>query len=315
MRITVIGGTGHIGTYLIPRLVASGHEVVCVSRGQRGPYLPDDAWSQVERVVLDRDQDAEFEARIAALGADVVIDLTCYTLESARRMVEALRGRVGHFLHCGTIWIHGPSAEVPTTEEQPRRPISDYGQRKAAIEAYLLDAARGGFPATLLHPGHLVGCGWLPLNPAAHFNPAVFDRLAAGEEVLLPNFGLETVHHVHADDVAQLFANAVERRAACVGEAFHVVSPAALTLRGYAEEVAGWFGREARLRFLPWAEWRQTVTPREAEITYDHIARSPNCSIAKAARLLDYRPRYRSAEAVKESLFWWRANEKAHPAG
>ena len=30
MRVLVIGGTGHIGTYLSPQLVEAGHTVVCV---------------------------------------------------------------------------------------------------------------------------------------------------------------------------------------------------------------------------------------------------------------------------------------------
>jgi nucleoside-diphosphate-sugar epimerase len=38
--------------------------------------------------------------------------------------------------------------------------------------------------------------------------------------------------------------------------------------------------------------------------TWDHIARSPNCSIRKAQRLLDYQPRYGSLDAVRESLQW-----------
>src|SRR5690606_9863752 len=124
----------------------------------------------------------------------------------------------------------------------PRKPFGDYGIRKAAIEAYLLDEARrSGFPATILHPGHIVGPGWAPLNPAGHFNVQVFARLARGEELLLPNLGLETVHHVHADDVAQAFMAALENWRYAVGESFHVVSPAALTLRGYAEAMAAWF--------------------------------------------------------------------------
>jgi len=72
--------------------------------------------------------------------------------------------------------------------------------------------------------------------------------------------------------------------------------------------VAGWFGREARIRFLPWEEWRTTVSEKEARITWDHIARSPNCSIAKAQQLLGYQPRYRSLEAVRESLSWLISN-------
>jgi nucleoside-diphosphate-sugar epimerase len=308
MRVILIGGTGHVGSYLAPRLVEAGHDVVVLSREQRQPYLPHAAWAAVERVAVDREAEERagaFGARVAALRPDIVIDMICFTPESARQLVEALRGRVQHFLHCGTIWVHGYSAQVPTDESQPRRPFGEYGVQKAAIEAYLLDQARRhGFPVTMLHPGHIVGRGWAPLNPAGHFAPEVFARLARGEELTLPNLGLETVHHVHADDVAQAFIQAIAHWNQAVGESFHVVSPAALTLRGYAEAVAGWFGQPARLRFLPWEEWRTTVTDADAEMTWDHIAHSPNCSIAKARRLLEYSPRYSSLQAVHESVGW-----------
>ena len=160
------------------------------------------------------------------------------------------------------------------------------------------------FPITILHPGHLVGPGWVPINPAGNFNPTVFSLLRQGKQIQLPNIGMETVHHVHADDVAQGFVKAIERRSAALGEAFHVVSPAAITLRGYAERVSAWFGHTAQLQFLSWEEWRQGVTERDAAVTWDHIAHSPNCSIAKARTLLGYEPRYSSLEAVRESLDW-----------
>jgi nucleoside-diphosphate-sugar epimerase len=306
MRITIIGGTGHVGTFLVPRLAALGHEVTCVSRSRRQPYRPHAAWDGVRKLTLDRAAEeaaGRFGDLIAATAPDAVIDMICFTVESARQLVEALGGRLRHFLHCGTIWVHGPSVEVPTTEDQPRRPFGEYGCRKAAIEEYLLDQARRHrFPATILHPGHMVGPGWPPLNPAGHFNPRVFEDLARGAELALPNLGLETVHHVHADDVAQAFERALANWSRAVGESFHVVSPAALTLRGYAESMAAWFGRPARLRFLPWEEWKQTVSPEEAAAAWDHISHSPNCSIAKARRLLGYQPRYRSIEAVQESV-------------
>lgn len=308
MRVVVIGGTGHIGTYLIPRLVRLGHTVVNVSRGSRAPYQPHSAWSLVRQVVIDREQEeaaGRFGERIRELQPDVVIDLICFRENSARQLVEALRGHVRHYLFCGTIWVHGPSVEVPTGEEEPRKPFGEYGIQKAAIEACLLDMARRhGFPATILHPGHIVGPGWVPLNPQGNFNPEIFARLARGEAVPIPNFGLETVHHVHADDVAQAFVRAMANWSASVGESFHVVSPAALTLRGYAEQVASWFGREARLEFVPWETFKNAVSPQDAQATWEHIARSPNCSIAKSERLLGYRPRYRSLEAVRESVEW-----------
>lgn len=308
MRVLIIGGSGHVGTYLVPRLVAAGHEVVVVSRGRRDPYQAHGAWAAVEQHTIDRataEAEGTFGSQIRELRPDAVIDMICFNLDSARQLVEALRGKVQHFLHCGTLWVHGPNAVVPTTEAQPRRPFGDYGIRKAAIEAYLMDEARRtGFPATVLHPGHIVGPGWAPLNPAGHFNPAVFTQLAAGAELALPNLGLETVHHVHADDVAQAFERALVHWGAAVGESFHVVSPAAVTLRGYAEAVAAWFGQPSRLTFLPWPEWRATVTEAEANATWDHIAHSPSCSIAKAERLLEYRPRYSSLQAVYEAVQW-----------
>jgi nucleoside-diphosphate-sugar epimerase len=302
MRVTIIGGSGHIGSYLTPLLVESGHDVTSVSRSRREPYVRHRAWEDVQRFTMDRvsaEAVGAFGKSIAALRPEVVIDLTCYSLESARQLVDALRGHVERFLHCGTIWVHGPGVEVPIAEEQPRKPISEYGRQKAAIEAYLLGQ---DFPAAVLHPGHLVGPGWMPLNPAANFNPRVFEDLMHGEEIALPNFGRETLHHVHAEDVAQAFGKAMEHWSRAAGESFHVVSPAAVTMIGYAEAVASWYGKEARVRFLPWEEWRRSVSEREAQITWDHIARSPNCSIAKAQRLLDYRPRYRSLDAIREAV-------------
>ena len=282
--------------------------MIVASRGTREPYQPHPAWAQVERVRIDRSSEeaaGTFGDRIAALRPDVVIDLICFTLESAQHLVESLARRDALLLHCGTIWVHGHSTIVPTTESQPREPFGDYGIKKAAIEEWLLDAARRQvIRAAILHPGHIVGPGWAPLNPAGHFDPAVFKQLANGDELILPNLGMETVHHVHADDVAQAFELAVTNVNRAVGESFHVCSPAAMTLRGYAEGVAAHFGRRARLAFLPWEDWSKTVTEREASATWDHIAHSPNCSIAKARERLGYAPRYTSLEAVIEAVEW-----------
>ena len=308
MRVIIIGGAGHVGTYLVPRLVEAGYEVINITRGQREPYRTHAAWKSVQQVIIDRiaeDHAGTFGQRVRDLRPDIVIDMICFTEASAQQLVEALKGKVQHFLHCGTIWVHGPTISAPLTEEQPRRPFGEYGIQKAAIEAYLLnESRRSGFPATILHPGHIVGPGWLPINPAGHLNPHVFVTLARGEELALPNFGMETLHHVYADDVAQGFMRAIANRSAAIGESFHVVSPAALTLRGYAEAVAAWFGRSAQLRFLPWEDWKKIVSTEEAEATWDHITHSPCCSIAKAERLLDYRPRYSSLQAIYEALDW-----------
>ena len=305
MRVAIIGGTGHIGSYLTPMLVEAGYSVVCVCRGKQEPYRDHPAWQSINYYFADRTAEEEkglFGEGIAQLQADTVIDLTCYHLQSVQQLAEALRGKVGHLLHCGTIWVHGPSSVVPTTEEQPRRPFGDYGQRKAAIEAWLLKEAAAGLPVTVMHPGHLVGPGWAPINPAGNFNLAVFAALAQGAEVRIPNFGMETVHHVHAEDVARAFLLAISNRSAALGQSFHVVAASAVTLRGYAEHMANWFGQPARLSFQPWEDWKRGQSEKDIMVTEDHLRHSPNCSIEKARTWLGYEPRYSPLAAVQESI-------------
>lgn len=308
MHVIVIGGTGHIGTFLVPKLVEYGADVTVISRQKSEPYQTHGAWKQVKHVEIDRtkaEASSDFGKQIARLEPDVVIDLICFSPESNQQLVSALRGKIQQFLHCGTIWVHGPSVEVPTTESAKRRPFGDYGMNKAQIERDLLkEAKQNGFPVSIVHPGHIVGPGWNPLNPAGHFNNNVFETLAKGETLALPNLGLETVHHVHADDVAQGFIKAMLNGSTAVGESYHCVSPQALTLRGYAERMALFFGQEAMLEFLPWEAFKATVSEQEAAATWDHIAHSPNCSIAKAQRHINYQPRYSSLQAIQEAVSW-----------
>ncbi len=309
MRVIIIGGTGHIGTYLVPRLVKAGHSVVCISRQQASPYINHEIWNSIEYVTIDRtrsEENGDFGHQIASLNGDIIIDLICFTLQSAQKLVEALKDKVQHFLHCGTMWVHGYSEQVPTTENQKRNPFGSYGINKAKIEAYLHAVHQEyGFPTTILHPGHITGPGWLPINPVGNLNPQIFVRLAKGEEIILPNLGMETVHHVHADDVAQAFVKAIENKQSAIGESFHIVSEQALTLRGYAEEISRVFGQEPKLKFLPWEEWQKDVSKRDKELTWDHIAHSPCGSISKAKNLLNYQPGYSSLQAVMEAIEYY----------
>ena len=314
MKVFVIGGTGHVGTYLIPGLVEAGFQVTCMSRGSRMPYQEHPAWDSVQQVCIDRTQEDKSNSlaeKVLKYEPEIVIDMICFTLESAQGLFESLNGKITQFLHCGSIWVHGYSEEVPTTEDQSKNPFGEYGIQKAAIADYLLkQSGKQGTGATVLHPGHIVGPGWVPCNPSANFNKEVFRILASGKELVLPNFGLETLHHVHASDVAQAFIKAVQNPEEASGEEFHVVSEKALTLRGYAEKLAQWFGKEGNLSFMPFDEWKKQVSKEDAQCTYDHIAHSPNCSIAKAKRLLGYQPKYSSMEAICESLKWLMDNGK-----
>lgn len=305
MRTVIIGATGHIGSWLVPRLVRDGHEVVAVSRGERRPYHDAPEWRSVQQVTLDRsaaEREGSFADAIAALKGEAVVDLICFTRESAAPLVDALRGRVGLFVHCGTLWVHGVPRARPYDETALRAPVGEYGIRKAEIERRLLDAAAGGFPVVILHPGHITGPGWPPINPAGNLDRRVFNALSRGEPVVLPGDGTATLQHVHVDDVAQAFALALAHPASAIGQAFHVAAEAPVTMRAYAEAAAGWFGQTARLEYLPWEEWRRTVSERDAAITHDHLVHAPHASIQKARDVLAFAPRFSAIAAARDAV-------------
>ena len=253
MRIVVIGGSGHVGSFLVPRLVRAGHDVVNLTRGARAHYVNDDAWSEVEQIQVDRavdDAAGRFGQRVATLEADVVVDMICFTPESAAALVEALRGHSGHLIHCGTIWRYGLSLKQPMREDDTSPPFGEYGTQK------------------------------------------------------VPGLGAELMHHVHADDVAQAFQLAVEQRDAASGESFNVVAPSALTVRGFLEIAAGWFGQTARIRSVSWAEFRSGTTAAYADSSWQHLSRSQYASIEKARTRLGYTPAYEPEAAVLDGIRW-----------
>ena len=311
MRVVVIGGTGHIGTYLVPGLVNAGHVTVVISRGSRRAYRDDPAWQDVEMVICDREaaeQDGRFGTVVAALRPDAVVDLTCFTPQQARQLIDALDGQ--HVVHTGSIWSYGPSAVVPTTEDAAKHPYGEYGVNKLAVERYLTreqDRVR----ASVVHPGHISGPGWMPIGPAGNLDPTVIDSLRADGSCLLPDRGGETLHHVHAEDVAGLHQACLEQPDAAAGQSFNSVCTQAFTLRGYAEVVARHFGHKPRLEFVPWDEFAARVAPEHAQTTLDHIGRAPLYSMDKARTVLGFLPQHDVSETVVESIDTWvAANRK-----
>lgn len=107
---------------------------------------------------------SRYNCTIKAFRRFQVIDLICFKPESALQLVKSPFRQISHYMHCGTIWVRGHKVEVPSKESDIRRPISEYGVLKAEIECYLLqDVNQIAFPTIILHPGHIVGPGWVSI--------------------------------------------------------------------------------------------------------------------------------------------------------
>jgi len=302
MNITVIGGTGHIGTYLVPSFVRDGHAVTVVSRGHRKPYTEDDAWSSVEFVACDREKaeaDAVFGQLIAKQKPEGVVDVTCFTTQQARHLIASLDGQ--HLVATGSIWSWGRSTVLPMTEATPKNPLATYDRNKAALEDFLL-REQTQVSASMVHPGHISGPGWPAINPAGNVNLDVYRSLKRDGSATLPLDGMGLLQHVHAADVAEVHRLALTHSEASAGEAFNAVAEQSITLRAYATLLARHFGHEPRLSFLPWADFVAEVGEKNARLTHDHITRSPHFSMAKARRLLGFTPRYSEERTVLSAV-------------
>jgi len=302
MKAVVTGASGHIGTYLVPMLVNAGYEVTTITRGEPKPYEADPAWNRVNKVFMDRSKEPQFAEKIAAMDPDIVVDLINFNIEDTKKMVAALKGtKCSHYLYCSSCWAHGRAETLPfNADDLQKEPLDDYGKDKFASELYLKDLYRTeGFPATVIMPGQISGPGWAIINPWGNTSMRVFQDIADGKEICLPNFGMEIIHHVHGYDVAQVFFQAITHRNQALGETFDAEAEQSITLYGYAKHLYEYFGKEPKIKFLCWKEWCEYEgNPEECEHTFYHIARSGTFSIEKEKKLLDYQPKYTNIETI-----------------
>ena len=301
-KVAVIGAAGHIGTYLIPMLADNGYETVAITRKMSMPYEDAPAWQKVKRVLIDREKDPDFIKFLKEMAPDIIVDLVNFNIEDTKKIADCFRGSgLSHYLYCSSCWAHGMAETVPFDPDDPqKKPLDDYGKDKFASETYLKKQYReNGFPATIIMPGQISGPGWTIINPWGNTSMRVFQDIADGKEIALPNFGQEILHHVHGYDVAQVFFKAITHRNNALGESFDAQAAEHVTLYGYAKHLYEYFGREPRIKFLPWKEWCEYEgNAEECDHTYYHIARSGVFSIEKARRLLDYRPKFGCLETV-----------------
>lgn len=301
MNITVIGGTGHIGTYLVPSLVREGHTVSVVSRGHQKPYTTDDAWSFVQMVSCDREKaeaDGVFGQLIADQKPEGVIDLRCFTTGQAQHLIDSLDGQ--HLVVTGSIWCWGRTSIVPMTEDVPKEPLTPYDSGKAAVEDFLL-REQTQVPASVVHPSHISGPGWAAVNPAGNFDLDVYRSLKRDGSATLPLDGMALLQHVHAADVAEVHRLALVNSEKSAGEAFNCVAEQSMTLRTYATLLARHFGHEPQLSFLPWADFVAEVGEKNGIMTHDHITRSPHFSMDKARDVLGFVPHHSAQETVLQA--------------
>lgn len=161
MRVLITGASGFVGGHLTRACVATGDQVVGVSRGGAAP-------AGSSGVALDLLDPVAVSEAVASLRPQVIYHLAALSSvgRSWERPAQTLEGNVigainlleavrGHAPAARLVWVsscevYGPPAELPVSEAAPLAPASPYAISKVAGEqlcelythAHALDAVR-----------------------------------------------------------------------------------------------------------------------------------------------------------------------------
>jgi UDP-glucose 4-epimerase len=216
MKALVLGGSGFIGSHLVDRLLAGGHDVRVMDR-QHELYRP--PLDGVDYHIGDFGNRAQLHATLD--GRDVVFHLVSTTVprtsnedpafdvmsnvvETLYLLDQCVRTAVRKvvFVSSGGA-VYGTPEKLPAVEDDPTNPQSSYGIAKLTIEKYL----------ALYHRLH--GLDYAILRPSNPFGPrqnhlgdqgvvAVFmGRIASGQPIEVWGGGEAVKDYLFIDDLIE----------------------------------------------------------------------------------------------------------------
>jgi UDP-glucose 4-epimerase len=313
MRTLVTGGAGFIGSTLVDRLLADGHEVDVVDdlstgtvanlegaqqqgRGRltvhqldiRSPDVVDHVARQEPEVVFHLAAQAAVPVSVTrpVYDAEVNVVGTVHVLEGAR---AAGARKVVYAASGGTLYGDPDPSCLPLDEATGRAPMSPYGITKAVALDYLAAyQVLHGLEWTALALANIYGPRQDPHGEAGVV--AIFARrLLAGERCRLFDAGRNTRDYTYVDDVVDAFA-----RAGTAGEGVVNIGT------GVETTTADLYGLVAA------ASGRSDADPELAPPRPGDLARSAlDPSRARAA--LSWEPRVTLDEGVERTVDWFRS--------
>ncbi|ANE42481.1 NAD-dependent epimerase/dehydratase family protein [Deinococcus puniceus] len=211
--VLVLGGTRFVGRHIVEALLAAGHTVTVLTRGQSPDELPE----HVERLQGDRERGAAGLQALVARTWDACVDVSGYTPAAVRASAEALAGSVGRYVFVSTVSVYAEQNRHPVRETDPLLPAApedltevtgeSYGPLKVTCERIVQEVFADR--ATILRPQIVAG----PFDHTARY-PYWPDRATQarqnGQPMLAPGSGSDHVQAIDARDFGRFAVRVIE---------------------------------------------------------------------------------------------------------
>lgn len=321
LTIAVTGAAGMLGSHLVARLAADGHDVVGVDL-RDDPHPPAGA----RHIVADiRDGAALARAFdgahalvhcAAALPSYPVDQIRSITVDGTRTVLTAAhRARVERVVHISSTAVYGLPKQVPTPEEHPREPVDPYSRAKAEAEEVCEEFRARGMCLPVLRPKTFLGPGRMGLFSML-FEWAEerrnFPVLGRGD-VRIQMFGMADLV-----DAVVLALNAPPETA---NDVYNLGAAEFGTLREDFQVVLDAAGHGRRVVPLPAAPAlavlrlleRTKLSPVYGRLLFKLLDDS-YVDIGRATERLGFRPALSNRDAILGTYAWWRTQRgPAHP--
>jgi len=169
MKTVITGGAGFIGSHLVDALVKEGHEVIVIDNYLSGLSLKNEKAKYIDKDITKDDiiEDLKGTESVFHLAADPNVKTSAENPSESFKLntigtfnvLEACRkADVKQIVFTSTSTVYGEAKVIPTPEDYPCEPISNYGASKLAGEAYLSSYSHSyGIKGTSLRYANIFG--------------------------------------------------------------------------------------------------------------------------------------------------------------